>query len=131
MEDTIFTKIIKGEIPSYKVYEDERTFAFLDIHPLTPGHTMVIPKAQVEFIWDLEPEDYHALMATVQKVGKHLREVMDVPYVGVEVTGIDVPHTHVHVVPFTSSSEMHRSGATPDEPDHAALAAVIKKVAFV
>lgn len=131
MEDTIFTKIIKGEIPSYKVYEDERTFAFLDIHPLTPGHTMVIPKAQVEFIWDLEPEDYHALMATVQKVGKHLREVLEVPYVGVEVVGVDVPHAHVHVVPFTSSSEMHRSGAASDEPDHAALAEVIKKVAFV
>ena len=131
MEDTIFTKIIKGEIPSYKVYEDDKTFAFLDIHPLAPGHTMVIPKVQVEFIWDLEPEDYQALMATVQKVGKHLREVMDVPYVGIEVVGVDVPHTHVHVVPFTSSSEMHRSRAASDEPDHAALEEVIKKVAFV
>lgn len=131
MEDTIFTKIIKGEIPSYKVYEDEKTFAFLDLHPMTLGHTLVVPKVQVEFIWDLDPEDYQALMATVQKVGKHLREVMDVPYVGVEVVGVDVPHTHVHVVPFTSSSEMHRSGTSSDEPDHAALEEVIKKVAFV
>ena len=66
MEDTIFTKIIKGEIPSHKIYEDEKTFAFLDIHPLTDGHVLVVPKVQVEFIWDLKPEDYQAVMATVQ-----------------------------------------------------------------
>ena len=92
MEDSIFTKIIKGEIPAYKVYEDEHTFAFLDIHPLTEGHVLVIPKKQVEYIWDLEADDYQALMATVQKVGKHLREVLEAPYVGVEVVGVDVPH---------------------------------------
>lgn len=131
MEDTIFTKIIKSEVPSYKVYEDEKTYAFLDLHPVTPGHTLIIPKTQVEFIWDLESEDYQALMATVQKVGKHLRDVMDVPYVGVEVVGVDVPHAHVHVIPFTSSSDIHRSRAASDEPDHASLEEVIKKVAFI
>lgn len=130
MEDTLFTKIIKGEIPSYKVYEDEKTFAFLDIHPLAPGHVMVVPKKPVEFIWDLEEEDYQALMATVQKVGKRLREVMNSPYVGVEVVGVDVPHAHVHVVPFTSSHELHRHDAAADEPNHASLEEIARKVAF-
>lgn len=128
MEDSIFTKIIKGEIPAYKVYEDEHTFAFLDIHPLTEGHVLVIPKKQVEYIWDLEADDYQALMATVQKVGKHLREVLEAPYVGVEVVGVDVPHAHVHVVPFATSKELHRSGPVPDEPDHAALEKAQEKV---
>jgi histidine triad (HIT) family protein len=128
MEDTIFTKIIKGEVPSYKVYEDEDTYAFLDVHPLTEGHVLVIPKKQVEFIWDLDGETYQALMATVHKVGAHLREVLDAPYVGVEVVGVDVPHAHVHVVPFTSAKDLHRSGPAPDEPDHASLEKVQEKV---
>ena len=128
MEDSIFTKIIKGEIPSYKVYEDDKTFAFLDINPLTEGHVLVVPKQQVEFIWDLESEDYQALMATVQKIGAHLRDVMDAPYVGVEVIGVDVPHAHVHVVPFTTTKDLHRSGPASDEPDHAKLEKILEKI---
>lgn len=128
MQDSLFTKIIKGEIPAYKVYEDEKTYAFLDIHPLADGHVLVIPKQQVEFIWDLESEDYQALMATVKKIGKHLREVLEAPYVGVEVVGVDVPHAHVHVVPFTSAGELHRSGSTPEEPDHTRLEEILQKV---
>lgn len=128
MEDTIFTKIIKGDIPSYKIYEDDKTFAFLDIHPLTDGHVLVVPKQQVEFIWDLAAEDYQALMATVQKVGSHLREVLDAPFVGVEVIGVDVPHAHVHVVPFASAKDLHRSGPTSDEPDHGKLTKIAEKI---
>jgi len=128
MEDSIFTKIIKGEIPSHKIYEDDKTFAFLDIHPLTEGHVLVIPKVQVEFIWDLEPDDYQALMATVQKVGAHLRELMEAEYVGVEVIGVDVPHAHVHVVPFTTTRELHRQVDPGHEPDHEALAALAEKI---
>ena len=128
MEDTIFTKIIKGDIPSYKVYEDEKTFAFLDIHPLTDGHCLVVPKQQAEFIWDLESDDYQALMDTVNKIGKHLREVLDAPYVGVEVIGVDVPHAHVHVVPFSSAKDLHRSGPVSDEPDHTQLEKIAEKV---
>ena len=128
MEDTIFTKIIKGDIPSYKVYEDEKTFAFLDIHPLTDGHVLVVPKQQAEFIWDLESDDYQALMDTVHKIGKHLREVLDAPYVGVEVIGVDVPHAHVHVVPFSSAKDLHRSGTVSDEPDHTQLENIAAKV---
>ncbi|MGV9002130.1 MAG: HIT family protein [Candidatus Saccharimonadaceae bacterium] len=130
MEDTIFTKIIKGEIPSYKIYEDEKTFAFLDVHPLKEGHTLVVPKQQVESIWDLEPADYQALMDTVQKVGRHLREVLKSPYVGLEVVGVDVPHAHVHVVPFTTTKELHRAAPAGDEPDHSSLAKIAEKVRF-
>jgi len=130
MEDSIFTKIIKGEIPSYKIYEDDLTYAFLDINPLTDGHVLVIPKVQVEFIWDLEPTDYRALMDTVQKVGARLRDVMDAPFVGVEVIGIDVPHAHVHVVPFATSQELHRQGPADNEPNHAALEKLAEKIRF-
>ena len=128
MEDTLFTRIIKGEIPSYKVYEDEKTFAFLDIHPLSPGHVLVVPKTPAEFIWDLSTEDYTALMATVQKIGRHLRETLDAPYVDVEVVGIDVPHAHVHVVPFTTPRDLHRSEPVSDTPDHSSLEEILEKV---
>jgi histidine triad (HIT) family protein len=130
MEETLFTKIIKGEIPCHKIYEDEKTFAFLDIHPKTPGHTLVIPRQPVEFIWDLEDEDYQALMATVKKVGRRIREVLPGPYVGIDVMGMDVPHTHVHVYQFKTAEESRRVPDMEAEPDHAALAEVAKQLAF-
>lgn len=128
MQDSIFTKIIKGEIPSYKVYEDEKTYAFLDIHPNTPGHVLVVPKKQVEFLWDLEDVDYQAVMLTAKKIARHLREVLAVPYVGVKVIGVDVPHAHVHILPFETTAQYR---ATPDQakaPDHEALKAMAEKV---
>lgn len=130
MPDSIFTKIIKGEIPSHKIYEDDKTFAFLDIHPKTPGHTLIVPKVQVEFVWDLEDEDYQALMATVKKVARRIRAVMGGPYVGELVVGIDVPHAHVHVYPFATVEESRFIPDPDAEPDHEALAAVAKKLAF-
>jgi histidine triad (HIT) family protein len=130
MPDTIFTKIIKGEIPSHKIYEDEKTYAFLDIHPKTAGHTLVIPKKQVEFVWDMEDEDYMAVMSTVKKVGRRIREVMDKPYVGEMIIGIDVPHVHVHVFSFSSMEEFGRKPDMDAEPDHDSLAEVAKKLAF-
>lgn len=81
MQDSIFTKIINGEIPSHKVYEDEHSYAFLDIHPVTPGHTLVVPKQQVEFLWDMEDADYQTLQASAKKIARHLRETLNVPYV--------------------------------------------------
>jgi len=130
MDDSLFTKIIKGEIPAHKIYEDEKTFAFLDIHPIQEGHVLVVPKVQVEFIWDLEAEDYQALMDTVQKVGRRLREVIEAEYVGVEVIGVDVPHAHVHVVPFTTMSELRAGSDMSGEPDHEALAKIAEKIKF-
>jgi histidine triad (HIT) family protein len=130
MADSLFTKIIKGEIPCHKIYEDDKTFAFLDIHPKTPGHTLVVPKKQVEFVWDLEDEDYRAVMATVKKVALRIRDVLGAPYVGELVIGIDVPHTHVHVYPFATMEEARRIPDPDAELDHPALAAVAKRLAF-
>jgi histidine triad (HIT) family protein len=130
MQDSIFTKIIKGEIPSHKIYEDDKTFAFLDIHPVQPGHTLVIPKKQIEFVWDLDQEDYAAVMETTKKVAQRLRAVLDKPYIGEQVVGVDVPHAHVHLIPFSTGSEFRNLPDMSAEPDHAALAEMAKKLAF-
>lgn len=109
---SIFTRIITGEIPSYKVYEDKSTLAFLDINPVNDGHTLVVPKKQVEFIWDLDEADYQALMRTVYRVGQHIRAVTDKKYLGQLVVGTDVPHAHVHLVPFDQSVEIKQAFGT-------------------
>ena len=130
MEDSIFTKIIKGEIPAHKIYEDDDVLAFLDIHPVMPGHTLVIPKKQVEFVWDLEIEDYQKLMAATQKIALRLRSVLEVTYVGEKIVGTDVPHAHIHLIPFTQEAEYNQASGQVGEPDHAALAAIAEKLAF-
>jgi histidine triad (HIT) family protein len=130
MADSIFTKIIKGEIPSHKIYEDDKTLAFLDIHPIQPGHSLVIPKKQVEFIWDLDEQTYQAVMASVKKVGKRLHEQMNQPYVSLRVVGIDVPHAHVQLIPFSTASDLGVAQDMSSEPDHDALAAIADKLAF-
>lgn len=129
-EPSIFTKIITGEIPSHKVYEDEYTLAFLDIYAVIPGHTLVVPKKQVEFAWDLESEDYVHLMQSVQKVARRLREVLSVPYVGEKIIGVDVPHAHVHLIPFNEVEQLHRANQENAEPNHAELAALAEKLYF-
>lgn len=128
MQDSIFTKIIKGEIPSHKIYEDDQTFAFLDIHPLTTGHTLVVPKKQVEFVWDLDDGSYQALMATAKMLALHLRETLKVPYIGEKIIGIDVPHAHIHLIPFADVREYHERGDISSEPDHEKLAALADKL---
>jgi len=130
MSDSIFTKIIKGEIPSHKVYEDEMTIAFLDIHPKTPGHTLVIPKKEVDEFQDLPQDDYDAMMRTVHKVARRIKEVLSPARVGVEIIGVDVPHAHVHVFPFNSMEEYRRIVDMSAEPDHDALAEMAKKLSF-
>lgn len=130
MKDSIFTKIIKGEIPCHKIYEDDKTLAFLDIHPVQEGHVLVIPKKQVEFVWDLDDEDYQALMQTAKKVARHMREVMPHTYVGEHIVGTDVPHAHVHLIPFNESHELHKKQDLNAEADHTHLAALAKKLAL-
>jgi histidine triad (HIT) family protein len=127
--DSVFTKIIKGEIPCHKVYEDDKTLAFLTINPNHPGHTLVIPKKQVDHLWDLEDDDYQAVMATVKKVGQRIREVLRPNRVGVHVAGTEVPHAHVHLFPFQSETDFWDKPSNT-EPDHAALAEMAKKLAF-
>ncbi len=130
MSESIFTQIIRGEIPCHRVYEDDRTLAFLDIHPVQPGHTLVIPKKQIEFVWDLEDEDYMAVMATSKKVARRIKEVLAVPYIGEQIIGVDVPHAHVHLIPFSATAEFRFVPDKDAEPDHAALAEMAKKLAF-
>ena len=129
MQDSLFTKIIKGEIPSHKVYEDDKTLAFLSIYPSVPGHTLVIPKTQVETLWDLNAEDYLAVMQTAQKVALRLRDVLEVERVGEKVVGLDIPHAHIHLIPFNTAEEYYAKETT-DEPDHAALAAIAERLRF-
>jgi histidine triad (HIT) family protein len=130
MTESIFTKIIKGEIPCHKVYEDDTTLAFLDIHPVQPGHTLVIPKKQIEFVWDLPDEDYQAVMDATKKVARRLREVLGTKYVGERIVGVDVPHAHVQLIPFNTVDEYKKPQDMEAEPDHAALAEIAKKLAF-
>lgn len=133
-EKTIFTKIINGEIPSHKVYEDQDTYAFLDIYPAAEGHTLVVPKKQVEFLWDLDDETYQSVMLTVKKIANHLKELTGKQYVGTMVIGTDVPHAHVHIVPFDTVTDIKAVVNATDreshEPDHAALAAFAEKLQF-
>ncbi|RWZ78394.1 MAG: HIT domain-containing protein [Candidatus Microsaccharimonas sossegonensis] len=130
MQDSIFTKIIKGEIPSHKIYEDDDVFAFLDIHPIAPGHMLVVPKKQVEFIWDLDDETYTKLTLATKKIALHIREVTNVPYIGEKIIGVDVPHVHIHLVPFTNVEEYHNIPDSSAEPDHAKLANVAELLSF-
>lgn len=130
MQDSIFTKIINGEIPGHKVYEDEHTYAFLDIHPITRGHTLVVPKKQVEFLWDLEDNDYHNLQSSAKKIALHLRTALNVPYVGVQVVGVDVPHAHIHLIPFTNASEYHGHPSPDTTPNHEELAKTAAQIAL-
>jgi histidine triad (HIT) family protein len=130
MNPSIFTRIIKGEIPCHKIYEDEHTFAFLDIYPVQPGHTLVIPKNQVEFVWDLDDETYQNLMASTKKIAKHLKETLGVPFIGQKIIGVDVPHAHVHLIPFSTVEEYNHHQDMQADPDHEALANIAAKLAF-
>jgi len=105
---TIFEKIINGEIPCYKIYEDEKTFAFLDINPETTGHTLVVPKTPVDKLYDLKDEDYLALFTTVKKVMQRMETVFGSRAL-LKVVGTDVPHAHVHVTHLDPSWEYGKS----------------------
>ena len=94
---SIFSKIIAGEIPCYKIYEDDKTLAFLDIHPETPGHTLVIPKVEVDKLYELEMEDYLAVMKTVKILASRMEKILGKRTL-MKVIGTDVPHAHVHLV---------------------------------
>jgi len=130
INDSIFTKIIKGEIPSHKIYEDDDVIAFLDIHPVTAGHTLVVPKKQVEFVWDLDEETYVKLTLATKKIALHLREVLDSEYIGEQIIGVDVPHAHIHLIPFTHAVDFHFEADQTLEPDHAALAKMASLLSF-
>ena len=112
---SIFTQIIRGEIPCYKIYEDDKTFAFLDIHPETKGHILVVPKNEVDKIYDLLDDDYKALMDTVKKLSTHMEKVLGARTLW-KVIGTDVPHAHVHLLPYDETWQHGRTlDLTPEE----------------
>jgi len=103
---SIFTKIIKGEIPAYKVAEDENYLAFLDISPVAKGHTLVIPKKEVDYLFDLEDELYAGLQLFAKKVALGLKKAVPCVKVGVLVLGLEVPHAHIHLIPMQDESDV-------------------------
>ena len=104
---SIFSRIVAGEIPCYKVAEDEKYFAFLDISPVAKGHTLVIPKHEVDYIFSLDDEEYAGLTAFAKKVAAAMKKVMPCKRIGVAVLGLEVPHTHIHLVPINKESDMN------------------------
>jgi len=106
---TIFTRIINGEIPCHKVAEDERFIAFLDIRPLSKGHTLVIPKQETDYIFDLEPALLGDLMQFAQKVAGALKQSIECKRIGVVVIGLEVPHAHIHLIPINCEDDMNFS----------------------
>jgi len=130
MEDSVFTKIIKGELPSHKIYEDEKTIAIIPLHPIGKAHVLVIPKLQIDQFIDLPDEDYRAVMATVKKVGQRIDEVIQPKRVGLQVVGLDVPHVHVHVIGFDALSEYHEIPDQSLPPDHEAHSALANRLAI-
>lgn len=104
---SIFSKIVAGEIPSYKVAEDEDYYAFLDISPVAKGHTLVIPKHEVNYIFDLDSEEYAGLWQFARRVAKAMKQVLPCQRIGVAVMGLEVPHAHIHLVPINKESDMN------------------------
>ena len=116
---SIFTKIVNGEIPCYKIAEDEHHLAFLDVLPLVKGHTLVIPKKEVDLVFDLESEEYKNLWGFAQQVAKKVGAAIPCVRVGVAVIGLEVPHAHIHLVPMNSMKDLNFSNErlklTPEE----------------
>lgn len=130
---TIFSKIVAGEIPSYKIAEDERYYAFLDINPITWGHTLVIPKQETDYIFDLDDPTIGDLMIFAKKVAGAIKETIPCRKIGMAVLGLEVPHAHIHLVPLKEEGDMDFKNKIKDpSPEKmqelsAAIAANFKK----
>jgi histidine triad (HIT) family protein len=130
MADSVFTKIITGEVPSNKVYEDEKTIAIIPLYPTTEAHVLVIPKVQVDNFMDLDDDYYHATWDTVKKVAKRIREVVKPARVGLKVEGTEVPHVHVHVLAFDTTAEFIKAPDTSQPPNLQKNQEMAQKLAF-
>lgn len=128
MASSIFTKIIQGDIPCHKVYEDDLTFAFMDIDPIQPGMVLVIPKKQIDNFEDLPDELVSAVMITSKKIMNALRKVFpEKKKIGIQIEGLEVPHAHVKLIPINSGAEFH-TPPSGTEPDHEKLAELALKI---
>jgi histidine triad (HIT) family protein len=103
---SIFSKIIKGEIPSYKIAEDENYYAFLDINPLKKGHTLVIPKTEIDYIFDLDDSTLEGMMVFAKKIAHAIEKAVPCKRVGVAVLGLEIPHAHIHLVPINGGNDI-------------------------
>ena len=126
---TIFSKIAAGEIPSYRIAADERYYAFLDINPVAPGHVLVIPRIEDDYIFNLSDDDYSALTLFAKRVAKAIEQAVPCKRVGVAVIGLEVPHTHIHLIPINSESDMdfHNKTQLPAEEMEAIAKAISSK----
>lgn len=131
MSLSIFSKIVRGEVPSYKIFEDDLTLAFLDNNPLTEGHVLVIPKQEIDHLDECPPELYEAVFRTVYKVSNHLKQVLKPKRIALVVHGFDVPHAHVHVVPIYTGNEMRLADRSKSIISPEALAASAAKIKTV
>jgi histidine triad (HIT) family protein len=118
---TLFTKIIRGEIPCYKIAEDDKFFAFLDINPLMAGHTLIVPKAETDYIFDLSDNELSGLVLFSKKVAMAIEKAIPCARIGVAVLGLEVPHAHIHLVPMNTMSDLNFKNPklkfTPEEFD--------------
>lgn len=106
---TIFTKIVKGEIPSYKIFEDDHFYAFLDISPMAKGHTLVIPKKEIDYLFDIDDAMLKEMIVLSKKIAKAIEKAIECNRVGVMVIGLEVPHAHIHLIPIQNEGDMNLS----------------------
>ncbi len=125
---TIFSQIAEGTIPSHMIYGDDTTCAFLDINPVSEGHTLVIPRQEIDHLEDCPPELYVQIFGTVHKVSKRLKEIYKPERIGIIVHGFDVPHAHVHVIPIYHNGDVSFPDRLQAEPDNEKLALVANKL---
>jgi histidine triad (HIT) family protein len=131
MSKSIFTRIIEGELPCHKIYEDENNIAILDIHPAQPGHTLVIPKGPVSEFWQLDNDKYASLMNAVQLVCTQIKEVLGCERVCVKIFGYDIKdHAHIQIVPCNSADDFYNPQREDVPIDHAALASMAERLEF-
>lgn len=125
---SIFTRIIRGEIPCEKILEDDRFFAFLDIRPIAPGHTLVVPKVQTDKVFDLDPETLAAMLPFAGRIAKALEKAVPCERIGMLVAGFEVPHAHLHLVPIQREGDLSFANARPaDKEELARIGAVVRK----
>lgn len=125
---TIFSKIIAGEIPSYKVAENDEFYAFLDINPVNWGHTLVVPKKETDYIFDIDDEELGRMMIFAKKVAEGIKKALPCRKIGVTVLGLEVPHAHIHLVPLQKEGDMNFSNKISD-PDPARMKEICDAIA--
>ena len=123
---SLFNKIIDGEIPCHKIYEDEHYLAFLDIRPINPGHTLVIPKKETDYLFDIDDDSLAGMIVFAKKVAHAIKEEVSCKRVGVMVAGLEVPHAHIHLIPIVAIPDLNFANAKPAKDED--LAQIARKI---